>query len=295
MPFHLVDTTGMLVHPFWWLTSNGEYNFKNPSFIPTVEKPIAIYCVHGTADRPQAFARVAERLLRQGLPPNISSIHLVAFDGRFQGNKIAFFAQQLIDKVIANKHENIISIGHSRGGLINAYACEYLAEKNNITVDSLFNLGTPFGGSYLALKFLSFFSKSVAEMTVGSTFLKKLSLKIMKSKANYYFIVAANDYIVAKGLSHVPEYVAQKPDSLIELEYHGHLSMVSSHVMVGKIRDILWKAIASQNFKPPRAVDSDENDIEDDLLDLSDKLDAKEFKKADNVSAKEREAFQNIF
>lgn len=237
--------TGMLTHTFCWVSSRaGNYHYNNPHATPSeTDDRIDIYCVHGTADRPQAFARIAERLLAKGLPASIHSITLVSFDGRYQGKGIEFFAQQLMDKIRTDGAKRVILIGHSRGGLVNAYAAEYLAAQAGISVVSLFSLGTPFQGSTLAIAPTSWFSESVKQMEPDSPFLAKLREKILASSSLYYFIVGKDDYIVGSGRSHIPEYVASKPDSLIELEtIHGHLSMMSSQKLIGQIHAILCRS-----------------------------------------------------
>lgn len=267
------STRGMFSHCFYWLTSkSGDYIYDNPDYVKSETDPdIAIYCVHGTADRPASFTRIAERLLQKGLPGNVSSITLVAFEGRGQGKSVEYFAEQLIEKIKANQHQRVILIGHSRGGLVSAYAAEYLAAPNNIQVKHVFGIGTPFKGSVLALAPLSSASASVDEMRVDSTFLISLTQKVMLSSTKYYFIVAKDDYIVWDGLAYIPAYVEKYPDSLIELKTrHGHLSIMSSHQLVTMIQENISRKDLSpaefEEYKPSPASSSSSDPVKDVML-----------------------------
>lgn len=246
-------TLGIFAHAYYWVTSaSGDYIYNNPRFkASNSEEGLAIYCVHGTADRPRAFSRIAERLLMRLLPENISSINLIAFDGRYQGNSIEFFAEQLVKKMIANGHSRVVLKGHSRGGLVCAYAAEYLAAQNAIKVEAVITIGTPFKGSSLALPPLSWFSSSVKQMEVASEFLNQLKARVLDSAVRYFFTVADDDYIVDGGSSSIAEYVQKNPDSLIKLDTsHGHLSVMSSHQLVSKIHAII------SSYAPAQVINS---------------------------------------
>lgn len=233
---------GILSHMSCWVTaSSDDYMYPNPNFRQSeTEEPIDIYCVHGTADRAQAFSRIAERLLEKKLGSNIRSLNLVAFNGRFQGYGIEYFAQQLAEKIIKNEHQRVILAGHSRGGLVISWFTEYLADESAIQVDLVFNFATPFNGSHLAMAPLKWFSTSVYQMEIGSEFLKKLGEQIMFSKARYYFFEASDDFIVSTGQAYVLAYVEKYPESLIKVDTpHGHLSIMSSHKLVNEMHRVI--------------------------------------------------------
>ncbi|WP_051131849.1 esterase/lipase family protein [Legionella tunisiensis] len=192
-----VSTTGALAHTYYWLTSfgSGDLVFHNPNFKvpndadPGLGKGVAIYCTHGTADQAGAFDRVARRLIAEGLPELVSSIHLVSFDSRYQGKGIKYFSSQLAEKIKNNGHKYVILIGHSRGCLVNTDASERYLAKEGINVLRVINLCGPFGGSDLAIAPLTQVSDSVEQMQVNSTFLKKLGAKVLQSKAIYHFLL----------------------------------------------------------------------------------------------------------
>ena len=231
---------GIFAHIGYWVTSSaGDYVYNNPDFVQSdTEEFTDIFCIHGTADRPQSYSRVAERLLDKKLPGNIRSIILAAFDGRFAGNSIEYFAVQIIDKIKINKCKRVILMGHSRGALVAAYA-DFLASEQGITVDWVFSTSGPFKGAYLA-KLASWISTSAYEMEPGSNFLKNITKWVMNSPARYVFFDALDDYIVTEGQAYVDEYIEKYPWSLINLNtIHGHLSIMSSQKMVNKMHLIL--------------------------------------------------------
>ncbi|HHF7345277.1 TPA: alpha/beta hydrolase [Legionella feeleii] len=248
-----VSTTGALAHTYYWLTSfgSGDLVFHNPNFkVPKdialdLSEGVAIYCTHGTADQAGAFDRIAQRLIAAGLPELVSSIHLVSFDSRYQGKGINYFSSQLAEKIKKNGHKHVILIGHSRGCLVNTYAAEQYLSEEGIHVERVINLCGPFGGSDLAIDPISRVSTSVEQMQVNSTFLKKLGAKVMQSKAIYNFFAAAEDWIVRPALSYVVDYVKKNPKSLVELDRHGHLSIMSSHRVVDFIRDYIIESCAA--------------------------------------------------
>jgi pimeloyl-ACP methyl ester carboxylesterase len=240
-----VSTLGMFAHTYYWLTyPSGDQVYPNPAFKSeqNQDKGTAIYFIHGTADQSSAFQRMAERLIQAGLHNEISSLNLVSFQQRYQGKNIEFFAEQLRDKITENKHQRVILIAHSRGGLVAAYFAEFLARIAGIEVVLLNTIGTPFNGSYLAIKPLSWFSDSVREMEIDSEFLKLLKEKILdNASGNYYFFIAKEDAIVPGESGYINEYVDKYPDSLIILDRHGHLSIMSSHRLVSHVINLIDK------------------------------------------------------
>jgi pimeloyl-ACP methyl ester carboxylesterase len=239
-----VALTGVFAHSYYWLTSSsGDKFYQNPSYQQKEQNPelaTAIYFIHGTADHSSAFERVAERLLQVGLPEEISSLNLIAFDQRYHGRSIECFAEQLKDKIKTNQHQRVILMAHSRGGLVASYFAEFLAGDAGVEVPWVITVGTPFNGSYLAMKPLSWFSDSVREMEINSEFLVQLKEQIIKnSSSHYHFFIATEDAIVPGTSGYIEEYVVNYPDSLSVLDRHGHLSVMSSHRLVSQTADLL--------------------------------------------------------
>ena len=228
--------TGAIRHCGIWLTgTNEDIVYHNPSYKPSDAVESVIYCVPGTADGNTAFCFLTENIFDL-LPNTISSIHLLAFSNRYHGLGIDDFANELKEKAKANKHTNIILMGHSRGGLVCAYFREYLAALSGIKVNKVFAIGSPFYGSDLALPPLSWFSSSVNQMQTGSEFLKPLR-KLMKLNPNvYHFFAAEKDSIVSLNSA----YVHKLSHALTVLDKHGHLSIMSSKRLADSILKTLW-------------------------------------------------------
>ncbi|AUH70889.1 alpha/beta hydrolase [Legionella sainthelensi] len=245
-----IATTGMFAHTYYWLTSpSGDQIYQNPSYDKdqNQESETAIYFIHGTADQTSAFQLVADRLIQAELPNEISNLNLLSFDQRYQGKSIVYFAEQLREKISANQHKRVILIAHSRGGLVASYFAEFLAKQAGIEVPLIMTIGTPFNGSYLAIKPLSWFSDSIREMEIDSDFLSKLKKKIMtESLSNYHFFIATEDAIVPGESGFIQEYVKNHPNSLTILDRHGHLSVMSSHRLVTHITALLSAHFHSQ-------------------------------------------------
>lgn len=241
-----VSTTGALVHSYYWLTSSsGDKIYKNPRFKvpetadPALQDGIAIVMVPGTADYTGGIGKFGKRLIQQGLPGIISSVTIISFEDRFQGKSIEDQADQIIKKMKEYGYTNVVLFGHSRGGL-NAQNVDNKAAKENIKVHAVVNICSPYQGSYLALKPLTYFSSSVSEMEVGSHYLEEAGKEVLQSEARYYFFAAEGDCIVSPKACYVLEYVKKNPDSLILLDRHGHLSILSSDRLVKHCRRILF-------------------------------------------------------
>ncbi|KTD23840.1 putative lipase [Legionella lansingensis] len=244
-----VSTTGVLAHTYYWLTwlGSGDFVYKNPNFKPpetedpSLKQGIVIYCVYGTADQPGSFARIASRLLAEGVPDYVSEIHLVAFDHRYQGKGIRYFSKKLIEKIKTNGHSHVIFMGHSRGGIIIADATEYRAAAEGIKVHGVVSICAPHGGSPLAIQPLSLFSTSVEEMQINSSFLARLNKKISQSENNYFFVAVEEDAIVPPEATFVEGYVEKHPESRLILNRHGHLSIMSSRRLVRHLGEKLFE------------------------------------------------------
>lgn len=238
IPIHI---TGALRHCYFWLTSTFTDSFiPNPNFNPDTVCKTSIYCVHGTADRSASFNLIATRLL-ENLPENIDGFRLLAFDGRLQGTSIENFAKQLKDKIVTNRDEHVILMGHSRGGVIISWFKEYLAAENGVSVHKVIPIDAPFRGSQLALWPMTWLSASVKEMAPKSDLSQQLSDKIRGSEDDYLFVGAARDQIVW-GDNWMPYHMDKSAKNCMLLDRHGHLSSMSSHRLVDRIATEIWDA-----------------------------------------------------
>ena len=240
---NLVDSTiGVFKHSAAWVMSGkGDLIYHNPNFkapdpsSSLSPKGITIYCVHGTADRVSSFSFIAEELIHK-LPNNVASIKLISFDHRGEGVGIEDFSEQVRNKIQFYGDEDVILVGHSRGGIVNAHLAEQLQEDDHINVHAVINICSPFMGSDLAIPPLSWISTSVKQMQRGSEFLNQLADKIRHSAQKYYYFSAVNDAIVDTSSACIPEH----KDKLVILPKHGHLSIMSSSVLA----TLLQKRIA---------------------------------------------------
>lgn len=235
-------TTGLITHCVHWILSStkGEvYLRKNSEIKP--ENEIAIYCVHGTCDRSSAFSTLISRLLPM-LPPEITYIEMLSFKERAQGKSIENFSEQLKNKIIKNSHQNIILMGHSRGGLVAAHFAENLANEMNINILQIVCISAPWGGSYYAFFPVSFFSSSVDEMKPNSQFLKNLTQQISSSKNKYLYFIGDSDYLVKTHQACIQEEKHQK--QLKVLDDHGHLSIMTSKTLANDINKSINERIS---------------------------------------------------
>lgn len=230
-----------LSYGYQWIShlGSGDLYYQNPLFNSEGSKRVQIYCVHGTFDNPSAFRFISEALINKGLPDFISSIQLVAFDGRYKGNSIDYFAKQLIKKIKKNGDRDIILLGHSRGGLVVSHAAEYYAIKNDINVRKIVTLCTPFAGSTLAITPLSWFSTSVAEMQIDCPYLEGLGKKIEQSDYDYFFYGARNDWVVNPLYTFVLNYLKKHPCSFKICDAEDHLSILYSKEISQSIFDMV--------------------------------------------------------
>ncbi len=240
----LVSIRGAIVHSLisWPQGKSEDTLILNPFFNTSVA--YSIYCIHGTGDRSYAFGKIIDRLLETGntsnnlLPRSISKIYLLAFEGRYQGSSIDYFAEQLRYKIIKNKDRHVILFGHSRGGLVAAKFAQDMAKDIGVTVHAVLAFCSPFHGSPLAIAPLAAVSSSVAQMRPDSEFLSKLRASIISSdeeSQKYYYFGVENDSIVPTEDS----FIKENARSIILLPDHGHLSILTSRMLVEYVSDCL--------------------------------------------------------
>lgn len=245
-----VSIRGAIFHSvFSWPQGRSEDTvLTNPFFDPASPIAYSIYCIHGTGDRSFAFYTLSSRMLADRgdasnlLPKSIAKIYLLAFDGRYQGSSIEYFATQLKYKIIRNRDEHVILEGHSRGGDIIAYFTQFMAEEIGITVHGVIPICAPLHGSPLAIAPLTLLSTSVAQMRADSDFLIKLRASITgseNSRKKYYFFGVEHDAIVPTENS----IMKQDDSAIFLLPYHGHLSILQSPELAEYVSDCLHQMI----------------------------------------------------
>jgi pimeloyl-ACP methyl ester carboxylesterase len=240
---------GAALHLIDWVHSpNGDIVIPNPNFPhgSASKNAIVIYCVHGAVDRSASFKYISEHLIKT-LPANVASIILVAFKQRLQGKSIASYANQLICKILKNRHDNIILMGHSMGGLVAATAAEELKEKK-LTVNSVITICSPLKGTPRIVAPFNLLAHSLNEMMPDSNFLVALQRKIKaneipaKNAINYFFISSADDVVCpADGC-----FISSKIFASHCLHDEGHLSIMNSDKLVQILNEYIHARISSQ-------------------------------------------------
>jgi len=246
-----VSIRGAIVHSVvsWPQGKSEDTVLMNPFFDPSSPIAYSIYCIHGTGDRSFAFYTLNAQLRAdQGnatnlLPKSVKKIHLLAFDGRYQGSSIEYFATQAKHKIIRNRDTHIIFDAHSRGTLVAAYFTQFMAEEIGVTVHAVIAICGPLYGSPLAIAPLTAVSTSVAQMHADSEFLIKLRKSITSSEENskkYYYFAVENDSIVPTEHS----FIKQDGSTIVLLPHHGHLSVLQSPELVVYVGDCLHQIVS---------------------------------------------------
>jgi len=220
-----------VVHCFRWVASSCNTKIlENPNYHPKKnEPPIALFCVHGTADRSSAFQVPIERLLPQ--TPSIKEAHLLAFDFRGQGLSIPEFTAQLNTTITLSGYKVIYLAGHSRGAEIVSYWALHYAHLAGIEVREVEAIAGPYGGSNKAI-FPFTLSKSVAQMEIGSSFGQQLCNDIKLSHISHAYYAAEKD-----GIVDVTAACPSGEEAKLKIyRGHNHLSLLYSWKMIEDLR-----------------------------------------------------------
>lgn len=246
------SSAGVISHVSQWLTTPlGNVVFPNSGYSKDCPpaKSISVFFIHGTADRACGGKYLAKGILSDA-PDCVKEVQLLAFDQRLSGKGVIDFAEQLIQRLVNSGAEQVVLIGHSRGGLIAAYAAQEMARrKAKPEVLATVCICAPFQGSYLARKPLTFISRSVEDMHEGNAFLTSLCDDIVKNPGcRYQFITGTQDYIVPKeGI--IPDYVTAHPEAAARINGHSHLSIMGSARCHATIRQLLAELVVAEESK----------------------------------------------
>lgn len=237
---------GILPYLYNYL-KNAPQKYTNPNARHTGKRRIAIYCIHGTGDRYNAFAKAA-KYIQPKLPECYSCLHLVEFSGGVKRLKIKDFANQLINQILNNQDSEVVLIGHSSGGLVATYAAEFLAMERNITVRMVVAISSPYRGSWWAKMPILRQFLGIQQMQTDHPFLIKLSEHFnranrLRKGARYIFTCANRDKIV-RGQSFLP-YGYQSNENIYQFSYDGHLSILLNTMLY----DIILKHLRNTAFE----------------------------------------------
>ncbi len=208
----------------------------------TNERP-PVVLIHGWYEN-QSFWRWMRKRLGQDPSRRMYSLNLWPMSQR-----IDFFREQLAQRVnhaLADSgHDKVTLIGHSMGGLVaRAYIKEYGAEH----VERLITLGTPHGGTNLAL---IWGGKPVRQMRPNSAFLANLDTDPNIRRVDVHTIASVHDNIV------VPFDNALMRNSHQHLLYGvGHGGLLRSEAVARILRTLLQ----SEAVAPPSDPLPEENE-----------------------------------
>lgn len=152
---------------------------------------------------------------------------------------IGTLAKQLKAKIndikIETDASQVILIGHSMGGIVCSYFCEYLAKSKEVAM--VITLGSPFKGTRIAMLG---FGKNAKEMRPNSSFLTDLGERIQHSKIPYYSIASKIDNMIIPWQSALLSDESTIKKQFI-LEDHGHLRLLTSLLVINKVAE--WISI----------------------------------------------------
>ncbi|HEV2523761.1 MAG TPA: alpha/beta fold hydrolase [Gammaproteobacteria bacterium] len=195
---------------------------------------IPILFVHGYLHNQMAWFWFIRHLQKK---PAIGALYTINLFPFFASSRE--LAEQLKEKINHIQRETgsyqVILIGHSMGGIICSYFCEYLAKFRQVAM--VITLGSPFKGTRVA----AFgFGKNAKEMCPASLFLTELRARIKLSRVPYYSIASKIDNVIIPWQSALSSDESETKTQLI-VEDHGHLRLLISPLIIQQVAD--WISI----------------------------------------------------
>lgn len=198
-------------------------NVYSPSAIP-------VLFVHGYLHNQMAWFWFTRHLQKK---PEIGPLYSINLFPPIAS--ISELAEQLKDKIndiqIETGSSQVILIGHSMGGIVSSYYCEYLAKAKEVAM--VITLGSPFKGTRIAALGAG---QSAKEMFPNSLFLTELSSLIQQSSIPYYSIASKIDNIIVPWQSALLSDESATRTQLI-LEDYGHLRLLISPVVIDQVAE----------------------------------------------------------
>lgn len=229
--------TYFLMIPFSKLFDNKELTPINPRTPP-------ILLVHGYFHNETDWMWFHKNLQAiDGIGP-ISTLSLFPNTDTIESHAL-ILAKKIESIKRATQHNNIILIGHSRGGLVASYYAEFLAPKKE--VEAIICLGTPFLGTKLSV-FGS--GPSGKELGPHSVFLCKLKEYIQYSSIPYYQVASKMDNLIVPWYSACP-WEFRKRDNTLIIEDLGHLRLLLSTKVLTQVADWILKTYEQESEIEP--------------------------------------------
>jgi triacylglycerol lipase len=223
----------ILLYPIRFISKEQKQigSLYSPSALP-------VLFVHGYLHNQMAWFWFNRHLRNK---PEIGALYAINLFPPFA--PISELAKQLKDKIndihIETGSSQVILIGHSMGGIVCSYFCEYLAKFREVAM--VITLGSPFKGTRIA----AFgFGKNAKEMCLDSPFLTALAARIKLSKIPYYSIASKVDNIIVPWQSALLSNKAATKTQLV-LEDHGHLQLLISPLVMGQVAS--WISTSMKN------------------------------------------------
>lgn len=200
-------------------------SFKSKTLLTDTSAP-PILLVHGYFHHKNAWIWIIRQLRKK---VGIGPMYTINLAPPFISiSKLAEQVQNQINIIQAETGaKKVILVGHSTGGLVCSYFCEFLAKPNQVA--KLIVLGTPFKGTIPAALA---YGKPAQEMAPNSTFLSQLTKKMQQSSVPYFLVASKIDSMVVPWESATPEAGALQT---VHLEDYGHLKLLISPAVIEQL------------------------------------------------------------
>jgi pimeloyl-ACP methyl ester carboxylesterase len=213
----------ILLYPFQFFSK-----VQQPKCKMSFSSAIPVIFVHGYLHNQTAWFWFTRHLQKRPAIGALYSINLfLPFASISELGKI--LKVKIKDIQIETGSSQVILIGHSMGGIVCSYFCEYLAKPNEVAM--VITLGSPFKGTRVAALG---FGQNAKEMSPNSPFLSELAQRIQESKVPYYSIASKIDNIVIPWQSALLSKGSIEKNQLI-LEDAGHLRLLISSLIIEQV------------------------------------------------------------
>jgi triacylglycerol esterase/lipase EstA (alpha/beta hydrolase family) len=144
--------------------------------------------------------------------------------------------QAVVERIQRETGSNdLILIGHSKGGLVAAYYATVLANKGQANIEKVITLGSPFRGSPIAHLGIG---KDAAEMRPGSDLLKDLQERIQTSTRPIFFHIGSTMDLVAPVGSAL---LGNNSEHELCIDYVGHTGLLFDRMVTDKVIEWIKK------------------------------------------------------
>lgn len=173
-----------------WAAKTTAYLYPEPEFPRKESTGIPVILVHGYLHDNSGWVAFRKQLEEKNIGP-IFAPTLLDSGGDIVRSSLEI-AQIVRFVKLQTGSSSVILVGHSMGGLVSAYATQYLLEPGE--VQAVITLASPLKGTKIARLG---FSKAARQMEIGSRFTSELVAKMKKEpKTRYFCFGSARDEVV---------------------------------------------------------------------------------------------------